>query len=58
MNLGKQLANVFKDIGQSFNISPATYKERYSYKPKSDREAMREDWEGVGDIFKDIMGTK
>lgn len=56
MNLGKELAEILKDIGQALNIAP-TYKRKYKYKPKSDKEAIKEDWDNVGNIFKDIMGN-
>lgn len=54
MNLGKELANIFNTIGKSLSIAPS-YKEKYKYKPKSDRESLKEDWDNVGSIFDEVF---
>lgn len=56
VNLGKELANIFKSIGKSLNISPP-YKEKYKYKPKSDNESLKEDWDTIGNTLNEIMGN-
>lgn len=54
-SLGRCLVEVYKDIGYMFNKKHLN-KKKYEYSNKSDKDALKEDWDNVGNIFKEIMG--
>lgn len=51
----ERLSSLFRDIGLGMNLSRSRSTWEYKRVEKTDKELVREDWEEVGNIVREVM---